>query len=327
MSNSMQLISIILFLFSLAALVGAIVFVVSWQRNSRHSSLVHQLREGIAHIGVSAVVEYPETTAPLVALLEEEYPRSEAVVVTDLEQARSTFGELISRYHLIRVNHSHLDGVRALYRSRHRAYRRVVVVDLPTEHREQAAKIGKRVASYDYTLHLQGESIVEPDAITYCANLIASQHSSTAILLRSIVGASAYLEKGLHNPSGRALQLYADHALAWQRGGVGVALTALLLPMAIVVAAHLSGSWLLFISAAITMVAIGLFLYVSCRVVTEKGIFIRLDTILRNFYRYLIERVENFYYLYKGREYGNSALTKGISILQNRQRNHNRRAL
>ena len=168
---------------------------------------------------------------------------------------------------------------------------------------------------------------MEPDAITYCANLIASQHSSTAISLRSIVGASAYLEKGLHNPSGRALQLYTDHALAWQRGGIGVALTALLLPMAIVVAAHLSGSWLLFISAAITMVAVSVFLYISCRVVTEKGIFIRLDTILRNFYRYLIERVKKIHYLYKGREYGNSALTKGISILQNRQRNHNRRAL
>ena len=80
----MQLISILLLLFSVVTLVGALLFVVLWHRSSQKSSMVYQLQESMAHVGISAIVSYPETPAPLIALLEEEYPRSEAVIVTDL---------------------------------------------------------------------------------------------------------------------------------------------------------------------------------------------------------------------------------------------------
>lgn len=327
MSNGMQLISALFFALSLLSLVGAVLFVAIWYRSCRLSTIVCRMREGIAHIGVSAVVEYPETSAPLIALLEEEYPRSEAIVITDMQHPLYSLGELVGRYHLIRVNHTHLEGVRALYRSRHRAFRRVVLVDLPTEYRGAALDVGKRVASYDYVLHLQGESIVERNAITYCANLLASQHSVTSLSLRSIVGSDAHLEKATTKRTKDYLRLRTNHALAWQKRGRLFAIVALLLPTAMALTAWLFDSVLMFVSAVVSMVAVGLFLYVSCRVVTEKGLFLRLDTMLRNFYRYLVETVRNFHYLYKESKCDGEGLEKGLSVLRNRQRRDNRNAL
>jgi hypothetical protein len=324
MSNGMQLISLSLFALSLLSLVGAVFFLVLWSRSCRRLSIVHRLRETIAHIGVSAVVEYPETLAPLMALLEEEYPRSEAVIITDLQHQHSPFGDILGQYHLIRVNHTHLDGVRALYRSRHRAFRRVVVVDLPTEYRKRAKEIGGLVASYDYVLHLQGESIVERDVIAYCADIIASQPHTNAISLQSIVGAAAHLENGRGEASRRVTRVRTDYALAWRNRRLIYAMVALLSPAAMVLVSYLLGSRLIFASAVVAMLAVGVFLYVSCRVVTEKGVFARLDTILRNFSRLLVERAKTFYYLYKGGWYQEDLFVKRAPILNKRQRRTNR---
>ena len=327
MSNGMQLISLLLFLLSLMSLIGAVAFVAMWQRSCRKTTILCHLHESIAHIGVSAVVEYPETSAPLIALLEEEYPRSEAVLITDLQRSHVLFGELIGRYHLIRVNHTHLESVRALYRSRHRAFRRVVLVDLPTEHRDRASAVGAAVASYDYILHLRGESIVERNAIAYCANVVASQLQTDIISLQSIVGAPALLEKGVAKRSERVVHLRTDRALAWRDGRFAIAVLALLLPALMVALAYFVGSRLIFLSATVAMLAVGVFLYVSCRVVTEKGLFVRLDTILRNIYRLIVERAKKFHYLYKEGEYEGNGPKRGFSLLRLRLRRDNRNAL
>ena len=317
----MQLISLLLFLFSVVALGGATLFLVLWHRSCRKTEIVQMLREDIGHVGVSAIVEYPETPAPLVALLEEEYTRSEAVVITDLQHRLSPFGELIGQYHLIKVNHTHLPGVRALYRSRHRAYRRVVMVDLPVEYSEQATSIGKKVASYDYLLLLKGESVVEPEAITYCANLIALQSPSNVISLQSVVGCGARLEKSGFESSERVVRLRTNRALAWRNRTLVFALSAMLLPMIMIFVAYISGSRLLFYSAVTVVVAVGVFLYVSCRVVTDKNLFIRFDTILRNFYRFLVERIKNFHYLYKRRWRSDKPLAERIPIFNRKRTN------
>ena len=246
----MQLISLLLLLFSAVMLVGAVLFVARWHHTYRKSSLVHMLREDVGHIGVSAIVEYPETPAPLVALLEEEYPRSEAIIITDLQGGNPRLGELVKRYYLVRVNHTHLEGVRALYRSRHRALRRVVVVDLPMENWRQASAIGREVASYDNILYLQGESIVEQNALTYCANVVASQESAKGIVLRSIVGADAHLERGVEvGDTGNVTYLRADRPLAWRRESVLSAFLVLAMPMLVVPVVVVARNWLLLISA------------------------------------------------------------------------------
>lgn len=291
MPNCMQLISLLLFVSSVAMLVGALLFVARWHRTYRKISLVHLLREDIGHVGVSAIVEYPETPAPLVALLEEEYPRSEAIIITDLEGANPRLGELVMRYHLVRVNHSHLDGVRALYRSRHRAFRRVVVVDLPMQHWRQASAIGREVASYDNILHLHGESIVEPNAITYCANVVATQHSSRGVVIRSIVGADAYLERGNMADQSAVAYLRADCPLAWRRGSAFSTSLVMLLPLLMVPIGVVSHDWLLLVSVDVAAAVVLLFLYVSSCVVTKKSLAKRLHSVFQNFCRYWVERV------------------------------------
>ena len=289
MPNCMQLISLLLLLFSAVMLVGAVLFVARWHYTYRKASLVHMLREDVGHIGVSAIVEYPETPAPLVALLEEEYPRSEAIIITDLQGGNPRLGELVKRYYLVRVNHTHLEGVRALYRSRHRALRRVVVVDLPMELWRQASAIGREVASYDNILYLQGESIVEQNALTYCANVVASQESAKGILLRSFVGADAHLERRVEvDNSVNVARLRADCPLAWRRESILSTLLALLMPMLVVPIFMVLHNRLLVISAEMVSVVMLLFLAVSSSVTTKKSLLKRLNTVFRNFCRFWV---------------------------------------
>ncbi len=322
----MQLIYTVLLLLSLIMLVGAVLFVCLWHHASRKSAIVQMLHEGIGHIGVSAIVEYPETPAPLFALLEEHYPRSEAVIITDLQHYLSPFGELVRQFSLVRVDHSHLAGVRALYRSCHRAFKRVVMVDLPVENRHSASAVGEAVATYDYILRLQGESIVASNAIAYCANIIASQSMVKGISLRSIVGAEAQLERSERSGDDDGVHLRANRALAWRKERRIFSTLAVVAPAAMVAVAHLSGSRVALFAAVVTAVALALFIYISCCVVAEKSLFATLDTILRSFYRFLVERVKHFHYLYKERVSRSPIFAKGLAI-SDRRRKNNRKSL
>lgn len=317
----MQLISTLLFIFSLMILAGAILFVALWHRSHRSTSLIKLLREGIGHIGISAVVEYPDTIAPLISLLDEEYPQSEAIVVADLQRNGSTFGELIRRFRLAKVNHSHLRGVRSLYRSRHRTYRRVVMVDLPAEHRSRATDIAKRVASYDYVLHLKGECRIARNALTYCANIIALHPTSKALSLKSIIGGDAKLERADHTNRKEALHLLTNRALAWSRSMPIFLIVAIALPATIIFLAHISGEKLLILTAFVFALAFCSLLYLSCRTISEKGLSATTNTIVKNFCRFLIEHIKNFHYLYKERNSQSAPTAERIELLNKVQNN------
>lgn len=318
----MQLISALLFVLSVVVLAFAVLFVRRWHKGRERALVVRLLREHIEHIGISAVVEYPDTPRPLLALLDEEYPRSEAIVVTDLQHYLSSFGELIRQYNLVRVNHTHLEGVRALYRSRHRAFRRVVLVDLPVEHRANIAAVVAEVASYDYILHLQGESIVEREAITYCANIVASHHNAEDISMRTIVGAEARLVRNDLPRGKRGCELLADRALAWRKGGGAWSLVALSAPAMICSVAYLTESVLMVAVAVVVMVELVAFMYVSCRVVTKKNLFVILSTIISHFYRFIVERVRKNYYLYKGSSLGGRRSVQPLTMSAREKRNN-----
>ncbi len=309
----MQLIPILLSLLSILLLVGALAFVVLWHRASRKAHIVKVLNEDIGHVGVSAVVEYPDTPQPLIALLEERYPRSEAVIITDLEHFLSPFGELIQQFHLVRVNHSHLVGVRSLYRSRHRAFRRVVMVDLPIEFRCHALDIAKRVATFDYILQLHGESVVAHDTLAYCANIIAKHRITADISMRTLVGAEALLERCDAPDKRDVTHITSNRVLAWRRGSSMLVLIAIFIPTLLALVAYLSDSGAMLFVSVVTLLALTACLYVSCRVMAEKSLFVTLGAILDNFYRFLVERVKNFHYLYNGRDGRRQILMKGVT--------------
>lgn len=317
----MQLISTLLFILSTIVFCGAIIFVALWHRTCNKISVINLIREGIGHVGISTILEYPDTLAPLIAVLEESYPRSEAIVVTDMQQPLSPFGELLHRFHLVRVNPARLRGVRALYRSRHRSFRRVILVDLPVEHRGYANEIAERVASYNYLLRLQGESLIARNALTYCANIIASHNATQKISLESIVGAEARLERCNIPKANTSLRLHADRILAWRREGYILSFFTLCTPAIIVYIAHLSGSRLLLMAAILISIAIVVFLYISCRVMSERSLFVTLNSILKNYYRFLVERIKKIRYLYKESDYKTKPFIQRVEILARRGEN------
>lgn len=317
----MQLISTLLFILSLMVLAGATLFIKLWHRSCRQSSLIKMVREGIGHIGISAVVEYPDTPAPLLSLLDEEYPHCEAIVVTDLQRDNTTFVALIRQFRLTKVNHTHLKGVRALYRSRHKMFRRVVMIDLPKKHRSLAAETVKKVASFDYILHLQGECRVAHNALTYCANIIAMHPTTKAIKLESIIGANAQLERCDTSAGKHSVRLLSYRALAWRKSSPAFLILAILLPAIYIFLAHISGHKLFVLTAIITSSILVAFLYISCRVVSEKGVYFTTDTIIKNFYRFLVERIKNFHYLYKERDRRAEPRAESLELLNKIQDN------
>lgn len=297
----MQLIATILSIIALIVLYFAIRFVMVWRRAHREMSVVPMLREGIGRIGISVVIEYPTTSAPLLAILEEEYPRCEAILIADLQQPSSPFISLVQQFRLVKVNHSGMQNVCTLYRSRHRALRRVVIVDLPLAHRQYAAERGREIASYDTILYLQGESVIARDTITYCANIVALHSSATNIVLTSIVGALARLERGDVFDKEERAAIVADRPLAWSEESSWPLIVALFAPIMIVLVAHFTGEDTLSVFAIIVVLILFTLLSLSSRLIVEKSLLVTLNTILRNFYRYLVCRVKNFNYLYGGR--------------------------
>lgn len=295
----MQLISILLFIFSLIMLAGATLFISVWHRSRRGTSPTKIIREGIGHIGISAIVEYPNTTTPLISLLDEEYPHCEAIIIIDLQRKESEFRGLIRKFHLARVNHTHLRGVRSLYRSRHHTFRRVVVVDLPTEQRYRATETAKSIASFDYILHLKGECQIARNAITYCANIIAQHPATKSLLIESIVGGGAKLERSDSTSQEHTIYLLTNRALSWRKSMPISLIAAIALPPIIILLAHISKVRLFTLSALVFVLIFCSFLYISCRAVSEKELSTTTDTIVKNFYRFLVERIKNFHYLYK----------------------------
>ena len=286
----MQLISVILLIFSLVLLVGALLFVVLWRRANAKTRLLYSIRDGIGNVGISTVVEYPTTAEPIVALLDEEYPRSEVIIVADLQANNSNLAHLTKRFQLVGVNHNHLKGVRGFYRSRHRAYRRIVLVDMPLKCRHSACKVAKTIASYDYILRLESESVIQSGAIAYCANIIASYPHIDNISLSTIVGAKVRLERCDRSEEPERKSLLTGRILAWRKPSPIFPIVAITLPAIVLFMAHATMDRLLLFSAVAIAIALMALIYISCCLVFEKSLFATLSTIIDSFCRFMVER-------------------------------------
>ncbi len=72
----------------------------------------------------------------------------------------------------------------------------------------------------------------------------------------------------------------------------------------------------------VVMVELVAFMYVSCRVVTKKNLFVTLSTILSHFYRFIVERVRKNYYLYKGSSLGGKRGVQPLAMSAREDRNN-----
>lgn len=293
MPYRMQLIPATLLIIVTLLLLCAIHLLWLWHRLWRREELLSLRNNNIGHYGISLISAYPSTLQPLLAMVEEGYPRSEAILLCDMQLHFDRFGEVVRRFSLVRVNHDHLEGVRALYRSRQRAYRRVVVVDLPLEERSRSEAVAREVASYEYMLYIEGDTIIEPDTAALCIATIASYPIGTPISLSSLMGEA--VEVRMTDAQTTEHHTIA-HALAWREGHhlKALPLTCLVAPLIVV-----AGGTLWPYIFALHIATITTLLYISCRITSQKNLFIRFDTILLNFCRFIVDNIKRFCYLYK----------------------------
>lgn len=126
-------------------------------------------------------------------LLDEGYPRYEAVVVLDSVRRPEAFAAVLAEFHLIDVNYDPADdlpaeGVRGLYRSRKRCYRRLVVVDKAFTSCRADFDAAVGVAIYDYVLPLRPGIRMMPFCIGRLAIELSLEPAGAVELVRSPVG-------------------------------------------------------------------------------------------------------------------------------------------
>lgn len=141
---------------------------------------MHGARSGTLGVGISALVTRPVTLERCERLLGEEYALFEVVVVLDGERDAVMIEQLKARYHLIQVEYYPTDelpvrGVRGLYRSRKRRFRRLVLVDCRTPGVVAALDAAAEVASYEYLLPLRADEYPVVGAVERLATEVALQ--------------------------------------------------------------------------------------------------------------------------------------------------------
>ena len=125
----------------------------------------------VGNIGVSMLCLHPNDVRVVEAMLASRYPASEVVVM--LDSASELFALLRQRYALCDVRCDRTT-IRALYRSRHKAFRRLVVVDSLVSTRASMLDVAASISSYDYLLPIPPDFRLLPDAVCRLVVEIAS---------------------------------------------------------------------------------------------------------------------------------------------------------
>lgn len=143
--------------------------------------------DAVGGIGLSVLL--PEGVTPRLAeeLLSTEYALFEVVAVVDGLADPALLAQLAARYRLFRVSVPPADGTRALYRSRKRRFRRLVLLDRPATDRRRACRAAAEAATYDYLLPLRPNERLTCGAVERVVCELAAA-PGTAVL-RSLSGA------------------------------------------------------------------------------------------------------------------------------------------
>ncbi len=147
-------------------------------------------------LGISLLVVDGVDLRQLSRLLAVEYARYEVVVAADMAQVGDRFTELVATYRLIRVEYRPtgdlpVAGVRGLYRSRKRRFRRLVLLDLVGARIERLNGAAD-VAAYDYLLPVNRRAVLVQGVVERLIVLIGSAPQGCD-LLRSTVGERTFL--------------------------------------------------------------------------------------------------------------------------------------
>lgn len=153
-------------------ITAALVALIAWSnrvadRRRYVASLYGLRRDAVAEYGLSVLLPEGASVAQVMTLLMVDYGRYEVVVALDGVRDEVLLRELRMRYGLIAVTRPADAGrgravMQALYRSRVRAFRRLVVADVRSGRRSERLDVVTEVAAYELLLPLrQGVSLRE----------------------------------------------------------------------------------------------------------------------------------------------------------------------
>jgi len=224
------LLSLLLLLLFCGVMVGSLCRL--W-RGERHDRWLRSRRAGFCDMadgpGVSLLLSGMSDPAEAERLLRTEYARCEVVAVVDGAAHPGLLRELADTYRLVRMDYTPSPelptfGVRGLYRSRRRCFRRLVVLDraasLPADDWDAAAG----VASCDWLLPLQSGVDLLPEGIDRLVDvvertpaearltLVGTTVGPCLVLVRAeeILGSGGFcprLVQGIHRSRRRWLQV------------------------------------------------------------------------------------------------------------------------
>lgn len=128
----------------------------------------------IDFLGCSIICTYVEDIKHIELLLTSNFYRSEVILSLNSTNQRELFHSIIKKYKLVEVNNSFPQEITsspiiALYRSRQRGYRRLIVVDSSTSDQYEALNIALNISSYDYIIPIPMATYLRPNAISAIA--------------------------------------------------------------------------------------------------------------------------------------------------------------
>lgn len=159
---------------SAAVLAGAGLWVVPLLRARNKRLLLGQLHgaagDASGVVGFSLLCCGVRRLGQIENLLSSEYDRCEAIVVLDAVRSRALFERLAARYRMIRVDYLPSEefpvrGVRSMWRSRKRCFRRLVLLDRAEDTPAAGCDAAASVASYDWLLPVRDGQYMLPGTL------------------------------------------------------------------------------------------------------------------------------------------------------------------
>lgn len=188
----------VLFILTAAVAAAAVVFAVRVARGEEKERLMMMSQASasapIGNIGVSMICARPADVGAVSAMLGTTYPMSEVVAIVDSVRDAAMFSAMTERYGMLSVDYEpcgslHVAGVRRLYRSRSRACRRLVMIDMAYGDMPSMYDAAAGVVSYDYILPVPRGAAIRPYAVGRMASEAGLCRSYSVAAVRSTVGA------------------------------------------------------------------------------------------------------------------------------------------
>ena len=154
-------------------LIGLLVWAMRIAARRRLYGSMYGLRSGaVGDWGLSVLLAQGADAEQVAALLTADYERFEVVVAVDSVREAALLQELQKRYRLIRVDcptvgASEALPVTALYRSRLRLFRRLVVVDVRRGARRERLNVLAEVATYELLMPLSRGCSLREGAVAW----------------------------------------------------------------------------------------------------------------------------------------------------------------